>query len=297
MGEPAPVILGGRPYPVAEVVAALLRYVCDEAVTFVGRAPARVVLTHPAVWKRTRLEALVEAAGRAGITDPVLVAEPVAAAMAYAERTGERPTGPVAVYDLGGGTFDTAVLGPSNGGFVVLGKAGGDDRIGGERFDELVVAHLGAGLPHAVWDQLQASDEPGWRQANAELRQKARWAKEALSRAEQAEVVIGHPMGLSPLTITKTDFEGLIRGHLEETLDVVSATVEDADITPSDLHAIYLVGGASRIPLVEDLVRAAYPDIPLHRHGDPKMVVAEGVTAPRESAPLSPRLSPFPSES
>src|SRR5262245_48181588 len=110
LGDQAPAVLSGRPYPVVELVAALLADVYHEGVRQFGGPPAEVRLTHPATWNRPRLLRLVEAAAKAGIADPILVPEPVAAALAYFER-GELPDGGhVAIYDIGGGNFDTAVV-------------------------------------------------------------------------------------------------------------------------------------------------------------------------------------------
>ena len=122
LGDPSPVVLGGRPYSAVDLVAAPLRAVYLEAVRSVARPPDDVRLTYPAVWPAARSAQLLEAAVRAGIPRPVLVAEPVAAAAAYAESGAIADGACVAVYDLGGGTFDSAVLQASRGGFVVIGR-------------------------------------------------------------------------------------------------------------------------------------------------------------------------------
>ena len=111
LGDPAPVVLDGRPHPIGEVVAALLAHVHGEAMRWAGDvAPAEVRLTHPATWGGPRRQLLLDAARLAGLPDPVLVPEPVAAAIAYADDVPVPPGDHVLVYDLGGGTFDTAAL-------------------------------------------------------------------------------------------------------------------------------------------------------------------------------------------
>ena len=135
------VVLGGREVEVAECVAAVLRPVVKEALRQAGQeAPDRVVLTHPAAWTSARTDPLRAAAARAGLHDVELLEEPVAAARHYAAAR-VAAGGYVAVYDLGGGTFDTVVLQRTRDGFVLAGK-GGDQELGGEDFDERLGAHV-----------------------------------------------------------------------------------------------------------------------------------------------------------
>ncbi len=119
LGDQAPVVLGGRPYQVVQLVAALLRTVYDEAVAQMGEPPTEVRLTHPATWNRPRLNRLLEAAAKASLPNPALVPEPVAAALSYASESGVPEGAHLVVYDLGGGTFDTAVVTRAGGGFEV----------------------------------------------------------------------------------------------------------------------------------------------------------------------------------
>ena len=139
------ILLGGQRVVVSDALAALLELVAGEATRQAGGLPpSSLVVTHPARWGTNRRANLSEAARRAGLPAPTLVPEPVAAAWRY---LNARPTGTtVAVYDLGGGTFDTAVVRAESGGPVVLGEPGGEDDLGGETFDHalfrLVLDHL-----------------------------------------------------------------------------------------------------------------------------------------------------------
>ena len=296
LGEPAPVILGGRPFPITTLVAAILAYVYEHAVEYVGSPPAELRLTHPATWRRPRVRALGAAAAAAGLPEPTFIPEPVAAAISYTvEGDHIDPNDFVAVYDLGGGTFDTAVLRrDEGGGFVVEGRPGGEGRMGGEYFDELLAEHLGRQLPEADWEALQASDEIEWRQAGAAFRTAVRRAKEALSLQAQTELLVPLPAGLRRLRVTRAEFEELIRPHLVEATELLATTIADASLEPHQLSTIYLVGGASRIPLVGDLLGAAFPGVAVSRRGDPKMVVALGATYPGDFGATSVSLTPTP---
>jgi molecular chaperone DnaK len=154
LGEPAPVVLGGKPYQVVDLVAALLRYVYDEAVRHQGSAPGSIRLTHPASWSRPRMARLLEAAAKAGLTNVALISEPVAAAVAYAADVEVADGSHVAVYDLGGGTFDMTLLRFANGAFSIVGRPGGDVNLGGELFDELLVNMVGERLDPDVWGEM-----------------------------------------------------------------------------------------------------------------------------------------------
>jgi hypothetical protein len=293
IGDPSPVVIGGRLYDSVDLVAALMRHLYAGAVAqHGGQAPAEVRLTHPAIWGRPRIEQLREAAGRAGLPQPVLLAEPVAAAVAYAGASGMPDGQHVAVYDLGGGTFDTAVLQATAGGFVVVGRPVGEDRLGGELFDELLANHVGQQLDPGTWEALQISDDLRWQQAAAGLRAEARRVKEALSSHPHAELMIPLPNGFVQRRVTRPELEGLIRPHIEQSVDRLQQVVADAGLRAGDLGAICLSGGASHAPLVEQAVRAAFNGVTVGRRGDPKTTVALGATAvgavpSTDRAPLS----------
>jgi actin-like ATPase involved in cell morphogenesis len=280
IGEPAPVVLGGSAHSVVDLVGALLTFVYGEAVRHQGSEPAEVRLTHPASWGRPRLAELRRAAAIAGIHDVTLVPEPVAAAVAYADEAELDADRNVAVYDLGGGTFDTAVLRCAEGGFVIQGRPGGDPHLGGELFDELLTQHVASQLPDDVRNALAVSDEVIWRQAAAGLRAAARTAKEQLSSQDYAELIVALPTGMVPVRVERADLEALIEPHIAETVELLVRTIADAGLTPADLDAVYLTGGASRTPLVESRLRDALPGVTVLRRADPKLAVALGATLP-----------------
>ncbi|MGD9752827.1 MAG: Hsp70 family protein [Acidimicrobiia bacterium] len=278
LAEPAPVILGGRPHQVTTLIASLLSYVYREAVRQQGSEPVEVRLTHPAAWSQPRLDRLLTAAAQARLPNPVLVPEPVAAAVSFADEGGVVDGGFVAVYDLGGGTFDTAVLQATSDGFVVVGRPAGEDRLGGDLFDELLANHVGAKLDPGTWEALQVSDERAWQQAAAALRSEARRVKEALSSHPYAELLLGLPTGMVTQRVTRDEFEQLVAPYVKSSVDLLSRAVGDAGLDLQHLDAVYLAGGASRSPVVERLVSEAFPGVTVSRRGDPKTAVALGAT-------------------
>jgi len=288
LGDQIPAILGGRPHQVVTLVAALLREVFDETVVQMGEAPAAVHLTHPAAWNQPRINRLIEAAAKAGLPKPLLVPEPVAAALSYAADVGLAPGQPIVIYDLGGGTFDAAVVTAQGTGFTVIGRPTGDQHIGGELFDELVVNHIGEALAPDVWESIQVGNDPLWRQVGAALRNEARKAKEALSAHPYANVLIPLPAGLQQVRITRDEFTAMVRPYVAETIATLRRCIADAGVAPERLAGISLVGGSSRSPIVEDMVREAFPMVPISRRGDPKATVAAGATlaeAPSDATP------------
>ncbi|SDO77824.1 Hsp70 protein [Nakamurella panacisegetis] len=263
------VLLGDRVVPVVDVIAAVLRVVATEVRRQLGgAAPDEVRLTHPAQWGATRQNVLVTAARAAGLgANLVLIPEPVAAAAQFTRLPGRAlpPGGTVAVYDLGGGTFDVAIVGrtppsPSapdadDGQFHVLAEAGLPD-LGGLDFDQAILDQVGrttSSIDPARWQQILRPADPYGRRAARALAEDVRAAKETLSRYPQTDVSLPDPFADAHLT--RTEFEGLIRPNLLRSIEVLSATLRTAGITPDRLGGIFLVGGSSRIPLVAGLIQ------------------------------------------
>jgi Hsp70 protein len=268
--------LGDQQLRVVEVIGQILRSVYNEALTLAGgEPPAETRLTHPARWGKTRLKELGEAARIAGITDPTFVPEPVAAATHFASarlKVGEH----VAVYDLGGGTLDTAVLKRTEDSFEVVGKPGGNEDLGGEDFDDLLYRNLGEQLPGDIWHKLRTAGEGerAYAQANRELLRQARRAKEGLSTRAQYELYMPPPID-AELEASAAELERLLAPTLRGTVAELESTIRAAGLDPSEIAAIYLAGGSSRIPLVGRLIgeRLGVTPEPLD---DPKAVVALG---------------------
>ena len=280
-------LLGDQQVRVTDAIGAILRKAAEEAISRRGgEAPSVVRLTHPARWGSRSLDKLRQAARSAGFDDPEFVPEPVAAALHFASERLEVGQY-VAVYDLGGGTFDTAVLRRTADSFAVVGAPGGNEDLGGEDFDDRLYRHLGKQLDEAQWTQLRESRERQWSQSNRLLLHEARRAKEILSKSPDYEVYVPPPVDRD-LHVTADELNGLISADLEGTVTELERTIRRAGLSPSDLTAIYLAGGSSRIPLVARLIQQRLGQLPDYLD-DPKSVIVLGaarIPAP-ETAPTT----------
>jgi len=281
------VVLGGQPVPVADLVAALLGRVYVEATRFQGgTAPGLVVLTHPARWGQEPLGRLREAAARAGIANPVLVAEPVAAAWWYGKPA---PGQVVAVFDLGGGTLDTAVLRAEGGGFVVAGQPGGNADLGGEDFDEFLlsrVSELARERDEEIWREVFAGSGARARSDRAHLRSDVTTAKEALSEYLTYELPVA---GFADtFRLTRSDLEQLIGPAVDQTVAEMRRTITAAGLSADQLTSVFLTGGSSRIPLIAQRLADSLGTLPQLRD-DPKAAVALGALTAATAGTLARR--------
>jgi serine/threonine protein kinase/actin-like ATPase involved in cell morphogenesis len=273
LGNPTPVMLGGAPYSRSALLGALLRDVLTRVAEQQGGEPQVVTLTHPANWGPSRTRLLADVARSAGLIDPLYTSEPEAAATHYATT---RPLGEgdlLAVYDLGGGTFDATVLRRGTAGFEIVGMPQGIERLGGTDFDDAIFAHLNY-LAGGTLGELDRSD-PGTVVALARLRQECTLAKEALSIDVEAIIPVLLPNRHFEVTITRGELEGMIRAPLESTLGTLDRVLRAADVDRTSLAAVLLVGGSSRIPLVAQMVTAAFGR-PVVVGAHPKHAVALG---------------------
>ncbi|MBB5894645.1 Hsp70 family protein [Kutzneria kofuensis] len=246
-------LLGGSVVPVTDVLAAVLRRVLDETVRQLGGAlPDEFRLTHPARWGAPRRNTLMSAARLAGMTGAiVLVPEPVAAAAHFNRLT---PGSSLAVYDLGAGTFDVAVVAATPQGFTVLAEDGLSD-LGGTDMDQLLLEYVGRQVSNrdaAKWQQLLRPESTADRRARRALVEDVRAAKETLSRHPQTEVPMPEPF--ADVLVTRPELEALIRPSLTRSVELLSSTIAASGVHPMSLAGIYLVGGASRTPLVATLI-------------------------------------------
>ncbi|GIE27452.1 hypothetical protein Ait01nite_004970 [Actinoplanes italicus] len=264
------VLLGEREFEVVELIAAVLARVAEEWHRAVGPHRPDVTLTCPASWGATRRTLLAEAATRAGLEGARLVAEPVAAATYFAEVLGrDVPIGSVVmVHDFGAGTFDTSVVARTATGFEVLAVDGRDD-LGGLDVDAAIVEHLRTD----DWARLMEPATVEERRARRQLWDDVRIAKERLSRAQAADFVV--PLLDVEAHLTREELETVARPVLEQTVQITQNLLRWADLPDGRLAGVFLVGGASRIPLVATLLHRALGDPPVAIE-QPELVVAEG---------------------
>ncbi len=239
----------------------------------VGRAP----LGH---WSRRRSRREIPG-------DIQLISEPEAAARHY-ESTSPLGVGrALAVYDLGGGTFDAVVLRKDDvGGVRIVGAPLGISDFGGADFDDIVLRHViaAAGLSASA-----LSADPAARVGLATLRRECVEAKEALSFDSEAVVPVLVGQSHSTVRLTRSEFEEMIEDGVERTIEVLDQALETAGVEGSDLDAILLTGGSSRIPRIAELLSERF-DRPIAIDADPKAIVALGaaraLAQPRTSSEL-----------
>jgi actin-like ATPase involved in cell morphogenesis len=273
LGDPVPTVLGDTPVGVTELLGLVLRDVVRRVTETEGQDPDRVMLTHPANWGPVRRKLFGLVPPLAGLDNILNTTEPEAAAAHYAVSRRLDDGEIVAVYDLGGGTFDVTVLRKRTDGVEILGRPEGIERLGGVDFDEALLRFVdyrsGGGLT-----ALDLSD-PQTRAAMARLRQYCVLAKEALSVDTETVVPVLLPGRHFDVRITRSDFENMIRAQIDSTLGVLSRTLESARVEPADLSAVLLVGGSSRIPLVARMVSEGLGR-PIAVDAQPKYAVALG---------------------
>ena len=281
IGDPTPIMVGGRPRAAEELSAMLVRWVVDRVAQQEAGPAARIAVTHPASWgthKKDRLGGALTAQGL-----PVtFLAEPQAAALHYAAAERVEPGSTIAVYDLGGGTFDAAVVHKDRHGFSLLGRPEGIDRLGGVDFDEVVFEHVMEALPQA-FEGLDESD-PAVLSAVAAVRRECVEAKEALSSDTEVTIRVITPAGQGSVRLHRSEFEAAIRPQVEDTVDALRRAVASAGLAPSQLSAVLLVGGSSRIPLVGELVSEQLGR-PVTVDVDPKNAIAMGAVLSMAPAP------------
>lgn len=286
LGDPTPLLVGGAPYSAESLMARLLETILDIVREREGSEPSRVAISHPANWGQYKVGLLEQALQMAGLRGAQLITEPEAAAISYAAANRLESGQIIAVYDLGGGTFDTAVLRKTDDGFDILGMPVGIERLGGIDFDAAVVGHVARELDSDFADL--DHDDPlnfAW---IARLRAECTAAREALSQDTDVAIPVQLPSILTQVRLTRIELETMIRPMLTETMGALGQALETAGVSASDLHAVLLVGGASRTPLVAQMV-SSETSRPVAVDADPKHAIAIGAAhfaALQEVAPL-----------
>ena len=257
----------GKINPV-EASAEILKTLVARAESSLGGDLKGVVITVPAHFDDAQRQSTKDAAKLADVNVLRLLNEPTAAAVAYGLDTKHegKQQGVIAVYDLGGGTFDISVLRLNKGVFEVL-ATGGDAALGGDDFDVTLVDY--------IIEQAQLS-RPLSRKLERQLSQQACKAKEQLSQLDETEITLTLEDGKQwQGTLTKETFNGLISSLVNKTLRACKRTLKDADISTEEVLEVVMVGGSTRVPLVRDEVEKYFKKKPLTSI-DPDKVVAVG---------------------
>ncbi|HKU03319.1 MAG TPA: Hsp70 family protein [Arthrobacter sp.] len=274
IGDAVPIILGTLALQPEDVFATVARWVADRAAEREGGPASAVFLTHPAAWGSHRLSAIREALTAHGVDNVTLLPEPEAAALHYASQVRVEEGSTIAVYDLGGGTFDTAVLRKAGSSrFELLGRPEGIEDLGGADFDAAVFSYVAAHTGNALAG-LDATD-PAVLGALARLRRECVEAKEALSADSEASIPVLLPGVNQQVRLVRSEFEALIEEPVRETVDALEHSLAQLHLAPADLSTVLLIGGSSRIPLVAQVVSEEL-DRPIAVDADPKSSICLG---------------------
>jgi molecular chaperone DnaK len=288
IGDPVPILAGGVPFSAHALTAKLLRHVLDEVVKLQDGPPAVLTVTHPANWGPYKREQLDQAL-RLADTGPVLLrTEPEAAALQHATARRIGPGETVAVYDLGGGTFDAAVLRREGEGFQLLGEPEGIEQLGGADFDEAVFGHVLAVLGSRV--EGLDPNEPEVVTALARLRRDCVEAKEALSFDTEVMIPVALPGVHTRVRLNRSELESMIAPALADTVAAMHRALRGAKVAPEQLDAVLLAGGSSRIPLISQLLSTAF-ERPVVADPHPEHSIAMGAAV--STALITGGVSPF----
>ena len=291
LGDPVPIILGGAPLSAHALTARLLRHVVETVTRVQEEPPERIVVTHPANWGPYKRELFEQAVQLADVGGATLQAEPKAAAVRYAGTARVSAGEIVAVYDLGGGTFDAAVLRKLPEGFTLLGETEGIEQLGGIDFDEAIFEHVRAELGDALADV--DPDDGDMRQALARLRRDCVEAKESLSFDTDTVIAVALPRLHTRISLSRARFEAMIGPALEDTVAAMRRALHSAGVGPEQVRCIVLAGGSARIPLVRQLLSATF-DRPVSPDEQPELGIALGAAQLSDPFAPSPALAPPP---
>ncbi len=269
MGESVKVPLGPREYSPEEISALILRELKKESERYLDRSVSKAVITVPAYFDEARRKATQTAGLLAGLEVVRILNEPTAAALAYGAGTRDSET--LLVYDLGGGTFDVSVV-VVEAGVVEVKASHGDTRLGGDDFDQLLVEHA-----RAEFRKMHGKELPATPQILYRLKEVLEKAKCRLSNEPYVMIREEYIDGKNhlELEIRRDDYERMILPLVEKTLHCVHQSLADARLGPRDIDKVMLVGGATRTPLVQQLLRERMQADP-HFEIDPELIVAMG---------------------
>ncbi len=267
-----------KQYSPSEISAFVLQKMKQTAEDYLGEAVTQAVITVPAYFNDAQRQATKDAGKIAGLEVLRIINEPTAAALAYGlDKTQSEGTKTIAVYDLGGGTFDVSILEIGDGVFEVR-STNGDTFLGGEDFDIRIVNYLADEFKKQTGVDLRQQKD-----ALQRLKETAEQAKKELSSRSDYEVnipfITQDPSSKNPLhlvmKITRAKYEALVDDLVQRTISPCKAALKDAGLSASDIKEVVLVGGMTRMPKIQQVVKEFFGREP-HKGVNPDEVVAVG---------------------
>ena len=263
----------GQEYAPSEVSSFILRKLKEDAESYLGEKVEKAVITVPAYFNDAQRQATKDAGKIAGLEVLRIINEPTAAALAYG--LDKKESGTIAVYDLGGGTFDVSILEVGDGVFEVK-STNGDTFLGGEDFDQRIIDYIAEEFKKDNGIDLRAD-----KLALQRMKEAAEKAKIELSSSAQTDVnlpfVTADASGPKHLNVklTRSKFESLVDDLITKSIEPCKAALKDAGVSASDIDEVILVGGMTRMPKIIEAVTNFFKTEP-HRGVNPDEVVASG---------------------
>ena len=253
MGTSEKVNIDGEQFSPQEISAMILQKLKADAENYLGQKVTQAVITVPAYFSDSQRQATKDAGKIAGLEVLRIINEPTAAALAYG--MDKEQDQKIMIYDLGGGTFDVSILDIGDGVFEVL-STNGNTHLGGDDFDQKIIDYL-----VAEFKKDQGIDLSTDKAAMQRLKEAAEKAKIELSGVQQTQInlpfITADATGPKHLdvTLTRAKFEELIHDLVEATAGPVNQALKDAGLTANDIHKVLLVGGSTRVPAVQEIVK------------------------------------------